>query len=119
MSKTTPSSSRRAILAGLLLAPIALVVAPRVSLADPLDGPRSAGTVGEGRDGYAIARDGASQAERDLVNSINAQRRAFYEQRAKEEGVPVTDIQEIYRAAIFRKAPSGWWFQTDGGWTQK
>lgn len=119
MSKTTPSSSRRGFLAGLMLSPLAAVIAAPALAADPLDAPRNAGTVGEGADGYAIARDGASQADRDLVQSINAKRRAFYEARAKEEGVPVSDIQAIYREAIFKKAPPGWWFQSGSGWTQK
>lgn len=119
MSKTTPSSNRRGFLAGLMLAPVAIAIAGPALAADPLDAPRNAGTVGEGKDGYAIARDGASQADRDLVQSINAKRRAFYEARAKEEGVPVGEVQAIYREAIFKKAPSGWWFQTNAGWTQK
>lgn len=113
-----PTVSRRHVL-GLLAGTGMIVALPRLAKADPLDGPRNAGTVGERFDGYAETRDGASGDDQSLVQSINDQRRAFYQQKAAEEGVDISEIQRIYAKVIYDKAPSGWWFLTQSGWKQK
>jgi len=126
MSKQIRSSkagpSRRTVLAGLLAVAGACAFAlPRPALAaDPLDAPRDAGTVGEGANGYAIPREGATAETRALVDDINARRRAFYQQKAEEQGVSMNAIQEIYAKVIYDKAPSGWWFRSESGnWVRK
>ncbi|MCR9219841.1 MAG: YdbL family protein [Alphaproteobacteria bacterium] len=104
-----------AALAGLGLA------APPVQ-ASPLDGPRDAGIVGERYDGYAQIRDEtrADAALHTLVDDINTQRRAYYEQQARSEGVSADAISLIYAETIFEKAPAGWWFLLrNRGWVQK
>jgi uncharacterized protein len=92
---------------------------PNALAADSLDGPRSAGTVGERYDGYAVVREGAGGDVQQLVASINAKRKEFYQSKANEQGVDITAIQVIYAKAIYDKAPSGWWFLTESGWVQK
>ena len=115
---TETSLSRRAFLtlagAGVLAA--GALVAIRPAFADALDDARSAGTVGERYDGYAVARDPSAGG---LVDSINQQRQAFYEKKAAEQGVGVGEIQAIYAQAIREEARPGWWFQTRSGWQQK
>lgn len=109
--------SRRAVILGL--AALFGLFGTIAHAADALDGPRSAGTVGERYDGYAVARDGASASDKQLVASINDKRRAFYQQKANEQGVDILSIQGIYAKAIYDKAPSGWWFLTQSGWSRK
>ena len=86
----------------------------------PLDGPRAAGTVGERYDGFAHVRGAASPDIVALVNKTNAERRALYEQRAKNEGVPLDAIEKIYAGQIMQSAPPGTWFLSQNGqWTRK
>lgn len=110
---------RRLLLAAAGLTAGAFLLPTRVWAADPLDAPRSIGTVGERHDGYAVARDGATSETQQLVNNINQKRQAFYKSKADEQGVSISAVQEIYAKAIFDKAPSGWWFLTPSGWKQK
>ena len=112
------SSTRRAFLAFAALLAVSVTGLPALA-ADPLDAPRSAGTVGERFDGYAVVRDGADSAAQSLVQTINAKRQAYYQGKAAEQNVDIMTIQEIYAKAIFDKAPKGWWFLTPSGWTQK
>lgn len=111
--------TRRLFLAGTAGATLVAILPSLARAADPLDAPRNAGTVGERYDGYAEVRDGASGDVPGLVQSINDKRRAFYQQKAAEEGVDISAVQEIYAKAIYDKAPSGWWFLTKSGWKQK
>lgn len=123
MSKTIQSSNRAGgfPLVGAFLALLALFVFQAPAQADPLDGPRSAGIVGEQANGLAAIRDPArATAEiKALVNEINAKRQAFYKKKAKQEGASPSEIAKIYAKTIYEKAPSGYWFQSGGGWTQK
>ena len=98
------------------------LVAPDGGLAQerPLDGPRAAGIVGERYDGFAEVRGAASPDIVALVNKTNAERRALYEQRAKNEGVPLDAIEKIYAGQIMQSAPPGTWFLGQNGqWTRK
>ena len=85
-----------------------------------LDAPRAAGTVGERYDGYAVARGAVSPDLATLIDQVNAERRALYQQRAQSEGVPVEAIGKIYAGEILKSAPSGTWFLAENGqWTRK
>lgn len=111
------SLTRRSFVAAAAV--LALATAVPAVAADPLDEARNAGTVGERFDGYAVPRDGASAETLQLVQEINAKRKAFYQQKAGEQGVSVNAVQEIYAKTIYDKAPSGWWFLTQSGWSRK
>ena len=110
---------------GLLLLAGALLCAltPEVDAQSParlLDAPRAAGIVGERYDGYAVIRGAASPDVVALVNSVNAERRAVYTQRAAAQGVPAEAVGKICAAEIMKSAPSGTWFLSDSGqWTRK
>jgi uncharacterized protein YdbL (DUF1318 family) len=109
--------SRRLVLAMLL----ALASGGAVAQSRTLDAPRSAGTVGERYDGYAVVRDPAQAASlAPVVDQVNAERRNIYAQRAAADGVPVDQIGRIYAGEIVKSAPPGTWFlQESGQWVKK
>jgi uncharacterized protein YdbL (DUF1318 family) len=114
------STTRRALclgLAGFLLA--VAVPAPGPAWAQSLNDLRAQGVVGEGYDGLARVRTPAPGAQA-AVDKINAERRAIYSERAKQQGVPPDQVGRVYAQQIFRNAPAGTWLlQENGQWTRK
>lgn len=100
---------------------VLLFAGTQTALADPLDAPRAAGTVGERYDGYAQVRDPAVSSDvAALVRSINRQRRDYYEQIAKKENVSSAEVGKLYANKIYQSAPRGYWFLTQSGdWQRK
>jgi uncharacterized protein YdbL (DUF1318 family) len=110
---------------------IALVLATLVAsnvflsasaLAETLDGARNKGLVGERPDGYVGIVAGSAGADiQKLVQDINDQRRAKYEQIAKQKGVPVEQIGAITAEKIIQeKLRPGWYFMDSSGhWIKK
>ena len=108
----------------LLAAGVLLCALPAVASAQSqsrlLDAPRAAGIVGERYDGYAVVRAAAPPDVVALVNSVNAERRAVYAQRAAAQRAPIEEVGKVYAAEIMRAAPRGTWFLSETGqWTQK
>ena len=99
---------------------LAFLAGPQ-ALAKPLDAPRAAGQIGERYDGYVVLRDSkAPQSVKNLVKQTNAQRKALYEKRAKEDKAPVAAIGAIYAQQIRKSAPKGTYFlDSKGKWTRK
>jgi len=123
MSRKIRSSDCKRLLAGVfaLAALLFVALSPVTATAQSLDAVRAAGTVGERYDGYLVLRDGgASGAVKSLVTNTNAQRKALYEKRSKEEKAPVAAIGKIYAQQIMQKAPKGTYFLNESGkWTRK
>lgn len=89
------------------------------SQAQSLDAVRASGAVGEQFDGYATVRDGGADVKA-LVDTVNAKRRAIYEQRAAAQGVAADQVGRVYAEKIMQKAPAGTWFRDESGnWSQK
>ena len=103
----------------LVLTVLLFLVPP--AAADPLDGPRADGLVGERYDGYAQVRVGSAPGDvKALVRTINRQRRDFYDRIAKQENISATEVGKVYAAKIQQSAPRGYWFLTQGGsWVRK
>jgi len=80
-----------------------------------------AGLVAERYDGYAVVRDAGAPADvQALVDQVNAERRALYQERAAVEGAPVEEVGKVYARQIMSAAPAGTWFLgEDGNWVQK
>ncbi len=118
MWKTIRSSK---VLHTLAMFGAALLFCAQAALADPLDGPRAEGLVGERYDGYAQVRDqSASGSVQGLVRTINRQRRDFYERIAKQENVSSAEVGKVYANKIFQSAPRGYWFLGQNGqWVRK
>lgn len=109
--------SRRLLLAGLAVAVALPAAAQRPR---ELDGPRAAGQVGERFDGYAVARSSAPPNVVALVEQVNARRRAYYQQKAAEQGVSVDAVARIYASKIVEHLPAGAWVLLENGkWQQK
>jgi len=112
--------TRRALglaLTGFLLA--ALVLVPNPVSAQSLNDLRAQGIVGEGYDGFARVRTPAPGAQ-SAVDKVNAERRAIYNERARQQGVPAEQVGRVYAEQIFRNAPGGTWFlQENGQWVRK
>ena len=105
----------------VLLVALALVIAPATlqpAAADQLDDLRAQGQIGERFDGYAEARDDASDAARALVKKVNAQRREIYEKQAKKQNISVDQVGRVYADRILKKLPKGAWIRTEDGWRQ-
>jgi uncharacterized protein YdbL (DUF1318 family) len=82
---------------------------------------KSSGSVGETVDGYlGLVNDSASQDMRAEVNSINAARRAAYEEASGDTGRPLSEVQAVAGARLREKAQPGDWIQNAAGeWVQK
>lgn len=123
MFRKTRSFNRMHFVTGILALALLIFAGVPQGMAQgkPLDAPRAAGTIGERFDGYVVLRDGnAPQSIKDLVAQTNAQRKALYEKRAKEDNVPVSAIERIYAEQIIRSAPSGTYFLDQSGkWTRR
>lgn len=111
---------RRDAIALLAAAALVLVSAGARAQSRPLDAPRAAGTVGERYDGFAVVRGTATPDISALVDRVNAERRAVYEQNASSQKASVEAIGRIYAQEILKSAPSKTWFLSEAGqWSQK
>ena len=109
----------RAIFAALLLC-IALPLA--VAHADPLDDARAAGLLGERPDGYVdTVKPNPPANIVELKNSINAQRRKYYQQIAGQKGVPVEEVGALAaEKTISQKLKPGMYYMNSSGqWVTK
>lgn len=82
---------------------------------------KNTGSVGETVDGYlGVVNDAAGQDIRSEVDSINAARRAAYEEAAADTGRPLSEVQAVAGARLREKASPGDWIQNAAGeWVQK
>ncbi len=110
----------------LQLMVIALAVlsfsAPSVwAQADALDRYRTSGVIIERFDGFVeLANPAGAPAEaRQTVDRVNRERRAIYEKRATENGVPASEVGKIFAMEIFERAPRGTIFKQANGTTVK
>jgi uncharacterized protein YdbL (DUF1318 family) len=112
-------TARRSFLAALLL--LAAALHPAAADDTALNDLRARGVVAERYDGYVMVRDpSGGAAAQAVVDRVNAERRAIYEARAKEQGVSADQVGQVYAGQIIQKAPPGTWFlAVDGSWTRK
>ena len=85
------------------------------------------GAIGLTDQGLLAVRDvsAAPIAQRGDVNRLvaeeNADRRALYREVAQANGHPewAADVQSTFAQRWIEKAPSNWWVQRGGSWSQK
>lgn len=82
---------------------------------------KSAGWVGEQIDGYVgLVRGDAPPEVRQLVSSINDQRRQHYRRIAGEQGIEVKQVELLAAEKAIEKTPAGQHVQnTSGTWIRK
>ena len=93
-----------------------LIASPAAALT--LDEARAQGLVGEQPDGYVgIVQDGPGV--RDLVSSVNDQRRAHYQGIAQQNGVPIQAVEQQAGQQLIERAGSGIYVLTPSGWQRR
>ncbi|MEM7443682.1 MAG: YdbL family protein [Pseudomonadota bacterium] len=112
--------SRRLLIGGLAIFATATVVGSQTASAQlTLDQARNQGLVGERRNGLlGIVQNSGGVAA--LVDQINAQRLAQYQQVANSNGTSLAAVQQLAGAQLIDRARSGWYVESgSGGWVQK
>ena len=113
--RTIPNPAIRAGLALLLM----LLALPGWSIG--LDAAKESGAVGEQSNGYlGIVRTPASAELRDLVSSVNAQRRQRYQAIAERNGIALEQVELLAGEKAIEKTQPGHWVRLpDGEWVPK
>lgn len=91
------------------------------AFADSLSDARSAGYIGERPDGYvAIVDNNAPGDVRALVDQINSQRYAAYQNVANQTGAPVDQVGIVAAQRIYNEVPPGTYLLSQSGsWYRK
>lgn len=86
-----------------------------------LDEAKETGVIGEQPDGYiGVVRPPASTAVAELVESINARRRARYESIAASNGIETRQVELLAGKKAIERTESGHWVRLpDGSWIPK
>jgi uncharacterized protein len=88
--------------------------------ADALDAAVRSGKVGETTRGYIAPVSKSNAAIRNLVNSINAKRRAKYQSLAKKHKMSLGQIEAVVGKRLIERAPKGAYVQNSSGrWVRK
>ncbi len=85
------------------------------AMADALDQYRKSGAIIERHDGLVEASGSAPAEAKALVQSVNAKRRKLYMDRARQQGVPASEVAKVYANQIYASAPSGTKFRQPNG----
>jgi uncharacterized protein YdbL (DUF1318 family) len=102
----------------IVLLGIGLGVAP--AQAGALEDAKSAGLVGERIDGYLGVVGGAPADVAQLVEQVNAERRAKYAEIAQKQGAPVEAVAQIAGTKLIeRAAPGEYVMGASGQWQRK
>lgn len=79
---------------------------------------KQGGLVGEQPNGYlGVVRNEGQAAE--IARLINDARRAEYQGLAKQNGIPLTDVETLAGQKALDKTPSGQYIQRNGQWVRK
>jgi len=114
----TRSITRRALLGSLALGGLALML-PGRAVALTLDEAKGQGLIGERRDGYVGQVAGGADVAA-LVNQVNAERRAVYQNIATENGLPVSQVEALAAEKQISRAPPGTFVMDAAGrWIRK
>jgi hypothetical protein len=85
-----------------------------------LDEARAKGSVGERSDGYVAAvKENPSGEVKQLVDEVNAKRRAHYEEIASRNGAPVEAVAALAGQKLLANAPAGQFVNDGSGWKKK
>ncbi|MEO5336454.1 MAG: YdbL family protein [Magnetospirillum sp. WYHS-4] len=103
----------------LLAAAIALLLS-LPAFAQSLGDAKSQGLVGERPDGYVGAVKSLPSSVKSLVDDVNAQRRANYEDIARRQNTSRSAVEAVAGTRLQdMTAPGGFIQDTSGGWRRK
>ena len=99
----------------------AAITAGSAALALDVQDAKSAGWVGEQRDGYlGLVSASAPPDAKKLVTEINEARRASYQEIAGKNGIELRAVELLAAEKALQKTPSGQFIQAeDGSWVRK
>lgn len=85
-----------------------------------LAGAKSQGWLGEQRDGYlGLVRADAPAEAKQLLEQVNRQRRAQFEQIATRNGISVDEAAAVFAREAAQRTQPGNYIQGQGGWVKK
>jgi len=84
-----------------------------------LQSAKAAGYVGEQPNGYLGIVPGAPGDVPALVNSINSQRRAAYQNIAQSNGTSLSAVEQLAGQKAIAKTPAGQYVLSGGAWVRK
>ena len=112
MSKHMKKAFKAAVLGLALL----VGTAHAIELADA----KSQGWLGEQRDGYlGLVRSDAPPEVRQLLDQVNRQRTAQFEQIATRNGISINDAAAVFAREALQRTQPGNFIQGQGGWVKK
>lgn len=79
---------------------------------------KTQGLVGETLTGY-LAPVKVTPEVQQLVNTINAKRKAQYQTIAKRNGTSLQAVEQLAGKKAIQKTPPGQFIKADGGWQKK
>ncbi|MBT5032160.1 MAG: YdbL family protein [Proteobacteria bacterium] len=79
---------------------------------------KAQGLVGETNNGYLATVVSNAEAD-EVVNSINAQRRAHYQAIADRNGTSIEAVESVAGQKAIELTPAGQYINTGGGWVLK
>jgi len=98
-----------------------LTVAVSVANESPLTQPKADGLIGEQADGYVgLVTNDVPANIRQLVNQVNAKRKAGYEKIAAKQGVPLSEVEKVGGNTAYEKTLKGNYVRdANGRWRRK
>jgi uncharacterized protein len=92
-----------------------------IASAQTLEEAKSAGVIGEKRDGYiGFVQANPPAAVVALVNDVNRQRRTRYEEIARENNIAVNEVAQLaYARAVEATRPGHFVEDANGRWVRK
>ncbi len=99
-----------------VLALTLLLASPALAL--DLDTAKARGLVGENANGYIGAVQSSGEVN-TLVKSINAQRKAHYQDISRKNGTPLGTVEKLAGEKLINRAPRGQYINRGAGWVKK
>jgi uncharacterized protein YdbL (DUF1318 family) len=104
-----------------ILTAILLILSMQTAWAIDLQNAKSQGLVGEANNGYLAAVQQPASAEvKALISSVNAKRRAQFEQTAKKTNITARQVSNrFYELAVEKTRPGHYYQDASGNWKKK
>ena len=80
---------------------------------------KSQGLVGETATGYLAPVNTDDQVVKNLVNSINSQRKQYYQDIAHKNKTPLQTVEQLAGKKAIEKTPAGQFVNNGTGWHKK